>query len=96
MPAYQFQQRYRSSYGQGDEGDVVELTEQQAADINRDAPGTLAVVTDDAPVEEPIEDLDVEEPDADEEPDTRALDAPPNNRQVTGGKKRGQNADGDA
>ena len=41
MPAYQFQQRYRSSYGQGDKGDVVELTADQAAAINRDSPGTL-------------------------------------------------------
>lgn len=78
MPQYTFTQRYRSSYGQGDEGDVVDLTEQQAADINRDSPGTLAPV--------------VDEPDA----ETRALDAPPKNRQVTGGRKRGQKADGDA
>ena len=41
MPAYTFTQRYRSSYGRGDEGDQVEMTEAQAADINRDAPGTL-------------------------------------------------------
>lgn len=92
MPAYQFQQTYRSSYGRGDEGDVVDLTEQQAADINRDSPGTLAPVMEDEPVEEPV----IDEADAGEEPDTRALDAPPKNRQVTGGRKRGQKADGDA
>lgn len=75
MPAYQFQQTYRSSYGRGDEGDVVDLTEQQAADINRDAPGTLVPHT--------------AKPD---DAETRALDAPPANRQVTGGRKRGQKA----
>ena len=41
MPAYQFQQRYRSSYGQGDKGDVVDLSEELAEAINRDSPGTL-------------------------------------------------------
>lgn len=41
MPTYTFTQSYRSSYGQGDKGDVVELSEAQAADINRDSPGTL-------------------------------------------------------
>ena len=41
MPLYTFTRRYRSSYGQGDKGDVVELTADQAAAINRDSPGTL-------------------------------------------------------
>lgn len=45
MPDYRFTQRYRSSYGNGDEGDVVTLTEQEATDINRDSPGTLELVT---------------------------------------------------
>jgi hypothetical protein len=44
MAEYVFTQRYRSSYGHGDQGDVVDLTEAEAADINRDAPGTLEVV----------------------------------------------------
>lgn len=44
MPEYRFTQRYRSSYGAGDEGDVVDLTDEQAADINRDSPGTLVPV----------------------------------------------------
>lgn len=44
MPQFRFTQRYRSSYGSGDKGDVVDLTDQQAADINRDAPGTLDAV----------------------------------------------------
>lgn len=44
MPAYTFTHRYRSSYGEGDEGDVVELSELDAATINRDSPGTLAAV----------------------------------------------------
>lgn len=41
MPKYTFTQTYRSSYGAGSKGESVELSEQQAADINRDAPGTL-------------------------------------------------------
>jgi hypothetical protein len=93
MPAYEYQQRYRSSYGQGDAGDRVELTEQQAADINRDSPGTLAPV---AVEEPPVEEID-EEPEAeDEEPETRALDAPPKHRQVTGGRTRGRKTGGEA
>jgi len=43
MARYRFQQTYRSSYGAGTEGDEVELTIEQAADINRDAPGTLVM-----------------------------------------------------
>lgn len=45
MPQYTYTQRYRSSYGQGDAGDTVELSELDAANINRDAPGTLELVT---------------------------------------------------
>lgn len=44
MPQFTFTQRYRSSYGQGDAGDVIDLTDDQAAAINRDAPGTLEAV----------------------------------------------------
>lgn len=44
MARYRFQQTYKSSYGAGTEGDEVELTDEQAHDINRDAPGTLAPV----------------------------------------------------
>ena len=45
MQQYTFTQRYRSSYGEGDTGDEVTLTDDQAADINRDSPGTLVAVT---------------------------------------------------
>jgi hypothetical protein len=44
MAEYRFTQRYRSSYGEGAKGDVVELTEAEAEAINRDAPGTLEPV----------------------------------------------------
>lgn len=54
MTAYRFTQRYRSSYGAGDEGDVVDLTDEHAADINRDSPGTLVPVeTEERAVEKP-------------------------------------------
>ena len=51
MPEFKYTQRYRSSYGQGDKGDVVDLPDDQAADINRDAPGTLEPVTEKRAVE---------------------------------------------
>lgn len=54
MTAYRFTQRYRSSYGEGNEGDVVTLSDQQAADINRDAPGTLEPA--DAPTARAVKD----------------------------------------
>lgn len=44
MPRYRFTQTYRSSYGAGDRDQVIELDETQAANINRDAPGTLEPV----------------------------------------------------
>lgn len=51
MAEYRFTQNYVSSYGEGRKGDVVELTDQEAADINRDAPGTLEPVTEQRAVE---------------------------------------------
>ena len=44
MPSYTFTQRYRSSYGSGDQGDIQELSELDAENINRDSPGTLELV----------------------------------------------------
>lgn len=41
MPRYEFNQDYTSSYGAGRKGDVVEMPEGMADDIERDSPGTL-------------------------------------------------------
>lgn len=41
MPAFTFQWRYRSSYGEGEAGQTVDLDEATAEAINRDSPGVL-------------------------------------------------------
>ena len=41
MKEYQFQWRYFSSLGTGDEGDILQLTQEQADAFNRDSPGVL-------------------------------------------------------
>ena len=44
MARWRFTQTYRSSYGAGVKGDEVELDDEVAAAIERDAPGTLVAV----------------------------------------------------
>lgn len=45
MATYRFTQDYRSSYGAGAKDAEVELSDDVAAAINRDAPGTLEPVS---------------------------------------------------
>lgn len=78
MARYRFQQTYRSSYGAGTEGDEVDLTIEQAHDINRDAPGTLVMVR------ERHDDADTRAPDAPAH--DRQVKRAPQKRAVTHGE----------
>lgn len=96
MPRYIFQFAYSSSYGAGQPGDVIDITEAEAATFNRDSPGVLAPEPEPEPdtteeIDEPADDSADDDGDEhdDADPEQRALDAPPNHRQVTGGTKRG-------
>lgn len=51
-----YQWDYRSSYGAGQRGDVVELSEAEAAAINRDSPGVLVPEGETRSVEAPPSD----------------------------------------
>lgn len=73
MQKYVYQWNYRSGYGAGAKGDVVDLDDETAAAINRDSPGVLvlqaAVVVEAPPV-------------------TRDMTAPPQDRQVKTASRR--------
>lgn len=57
-----FTRNYRSSYGAGQAGDVVDLDEELVAAINRDSPGTLMPVAAARDVAAPVETRQVTAP----------------------------------
>lgn len=52
MPRFKVAWRYESAYGVFAEGDVTEVDAELAEAINRDSPGVLEAVEDDAPLNE--------------------------------------------
>jgi hypothetical protein len=62
MARWTFTQRYRSSYGAGNAGDVVELDDEVAAAIERDSPGTLKPVVETRQAAEPAATRQVTKP----------------------------------
>ena len=88
MPIYTATQRYRSGLGQFAAGETVDLPEDFAAHINRDAPGTLKLTTD-----EPEATDESDEPEATDESEARQVDEPPADRMVRQARRRDRQGD---
>lgn len=81
MPRFRFTQRYASGLTVGAKDDVVEITEELAALVNNDSPGTLTEV-------KMVEVVEAEPQPEVEKPDTRSLDTTPHDRMVHAAPKK--------